>query len=592
MKKLAFFALSILITATSMGQTNAITPILQQLDQSEDSLQKVYLYNQLANRLKTTDVDRAIYYTKNALTLANQINSPEACGITNELMGELFEKKNNLQPSINYYLISAKIYEGLDNKQKLATIYGRLGFLYYRDNYNLERSIEYYQKSLAYAILLNDKNAIAEAYNRIGRAFFNQDNPEEAEHYFMKAHEIWSVLNNKSGLAIATNNLGEIARLKGDLSQALSLYYQSLELNIEENQTRQIAINYENIGLIHSLRNKADDAFAFYQKSLELYTQNNDTDDKLALLILVGKEYLKIENNNKALEAFTIAYATATSYDHWEHIKESALGLSQANEKQGNNKVALNYYKIYTQFKDSINEKRNADQLSDLQSRFRDNIRDKEFQLKDHNIELLEQGQKIDELRLKILLLFIFALITTAVIILFRFRQRARKERLIRQKDAQLHQTQKEMMEIELKSKDNDLMNFALHLVQKNELLQQLKDDLKALGQGLDLQGNKKFKELSLHVHKGMQLQKEIEEFQQKVDQTYAGFFAKLKRKYPSLTKNEERLCALLRLNLSTKEIAALNNISVKAVEMSRYRLRKKCGLDNNEMLPSFLSDI
>lgn len=103
MKKFALVALSILIATATLGQTNAITPILQQLDQSDDSLQKVYLYNQLANRLKTTDVDRAIYYTKNALTLANQISSPEACGITNELMGELFEKKNNLQPSINYY---------------------------------------------------------------------------------------------------------------------------------------------------------------------------------------------------------------------------------------------------------------------------------------------------------------------------------------------------------------------------------------------------------------------------------------------------------------------------------------------------------
>lgn len=592
MRLLIVIILFIYSIANAIGQTTSVGTILTQIEQSTDSLEKVHLYSEIANQLKTSDLNRAIYYTKNALTLANQINAPEACGSVNELMAQLFEKKNNLQPAINYYLISAKIYEGLDDKQKLASIYGSLGTLYYRDNYNLERSIEYNQKSLGFALLLNDKSAIAEAYNRIGRAFANQENLDEAEYYFRKAHEIWSILRDNNGLAIAINNLGEVARMRGNLAQALKLYNQSLEFNIAGNQIHQMGINYENIGLIHSMRKQTEQAFTFYNKSLELYTQNNDTEDRVALLILIGKEYLHINEYAKAEEAFLKAYEAASAYDHWDHLKESALGLSNSYEMQGSNEQALRFFKIFSQFNDSIHNKRKTEQIFDLQSRFRENIREKEYELKDNKIDLLESQQKVDELRFNILVLFLFALITTAIIILFRFRQTARRERIIRKKDAELHKTQQELMEIELKSKNNDLMNFALHLVQKNELLQQLKKDLKELSKTTELQSNKKFQELSRHVHKGMQLQKEIEDFQHKVDLTYAGFFQKLKIKFPSLTKNEERLCALLRMNLSTKEIAALNNISVKAVEMSRYRLRKKCGIENSEILSSFLEDI
>ena len=99
-------------------------------------------------------------------------------------------------------------------------------------------------------------------------------------------------------------------------------------------------------------------------------------------------------------------------------------------------------------------------------------------------------------------------------------------------------------------------------------------------------------KELSFHVQQSLQINKDIEEFQQKVDVTYNDFFDKLKLKFPTLTNNEKRLCALLRLNLSTKEIASLNSTSIKAVEMSRYRLRMKCNIDNKQSLPEYLNNI
>jgi len=94
-----------------LAQDSVLTRLNTQIARTTDSLEKVYLLNEIANELKISDIDKALYFNKKALKLANQIKSPDACGVTNELMGELFDLKNNIQPSINYYLISTKIYE-------------------------------------------------------------------------------------------------------------------------------------------------------------------------------------------------------------------------------------------------------------------------------------------------------------------------------------------------------------------------------------------------------------------------------------------------------------------------------------------------
>ena len=73
-------------------------------------------------------------------------------------------------------------------------------------------------------------------------------------------------------------------------------------------------------------------------------------------------------------------------------------------------------------------------------------------------------------------------------------------------------------------------------------------------------------------------------------DQVHQQFVDNLKTRFPNLSKNDFKLCAFLRMNLSTKEIAPLLNISVRGVEISRYRLRKKLGLERQTNLNDFLN--
>ena len=77
--------------------------------------------------------------------------------------------------------------------------------------------------------------------------------------------------------------------------------------------------------------------------------------------------------------------------------------------------------------------------------------------------------------------------------------------------------------------------------------------------------------------------------FETNFDQVHENFLSRLREAYPQLTSKDLRLCAYLRLNLSSKEIAPLLNISIRGVEISRYRLRKKLDLDHREHLADFI---
>lgn len=554
-----------------------------------DSLDQINEFYDLAYQYRDSDVDKAIGYNKQALKLANENRSKAMRAKVNKLMGELFEKKNNFQPAINYYLIAAKIFLEIDDKKNLVNVYSGLGDLYYKNNYDLDKSNSYFQRALDKAIQLGDQELIADVYNRLGGVFFNRENFVEAGHYFKKANEIWMKTGSRKGEAIALNNLAEIYRLRNKPDKALELYKQSLDINRELGNQQNMAINLENIGLIKSRQKKTKEAYKYFTTSLGLFNRINDIENKVELLILMGNESLKTGNYQEAEISFRKALDIAVNSQHWIHIAQSSLGLSRTMEAKSDFYRALQYYKTYNRYSDSITLKKKREQLAYMKNEFVNSIREKEIESQNKNISLLDKERKVNLIQRNLLVILMVFVVMLAVFIIVRLRQQNKKEKLLHEKDAQLHKAQHELMALKLKSKEHDLTNFALHLVEKNKLLRELSLELQKLAGGPDDKSNRKMMELNNHIKQGLHIQQDVKEFQNRVDESYHDFFVKLKEKYPTLTKNEERLCALLRLKLSSKEIAELNNSSLKAVEMSRYRLRKKCGLEFNELLTAYL---
>lgn len=100
------------------------------------------------------------------------------------------------------------------------------------------------------------------------------------------------------------------------------------------------------------------------------------------------------------------------------------------------------------------------------------------------------------------------------------------------------------------------------------------------------------YHKINMLLNNNLDTEEDWKTFLIKFEEKHTGFFKRLKEKYPQLTTTDMKLCACLKLNLGTKEIAALMNISARSVENSRYRLRKKLELSGSENLSDFLMDI
>jgi AraC family chitin signaling transcriptional activator len=141
------------------------------------------------------------------------------------------------------------------------------------------------------------------------------------------------------------------------------------------------------------------------------------------------------------------------------------------------------------------------------------------------------------------------------------------EQELMRMKNEQLQQ--------DFESKNRELAVSTMNLIKKNELLSMIKDDLKRSTEG----GDKNVKSVITTINKNINEDDTWDMFKEAFNNADKDFLKKIKSAHPALTPNDLRLCAYLRLNLSSKEIAPLLNISVRSVEIKRYRLRKKMEL-------------
>jgi len=163
----------------------------------------------------------------------------------------------------------------------------------------------------------------------------------------------------------------------------------------------------------------------------------------------------------------------------------------------------------------------------------------------------------------------------------------------IEKAEAELIALRNAKLEAEIQHKNTELASAAMHLVQKGELLGKVKEQMLRLKKmNTDDKDTEDFKKLIRVINDEDKMDEQWEQFAMHFDKVHSDFLLAVKAKYPKLSANELKLCAYLRMNLTTKEIAQLMNISVRGVEISRYRLRKKLQVPTDANLFNFLMEV
>jgi len=227
-----------------------------------------------------------------------------------------------------------------------------------------------------------------------------------------------------------------------------------------------------------------------------------------------------------------------------------------------------------------------------------------QFELKGRTVSLLESP--ISKITINIeapwykktvakLIYFLLLIFLVAALLLIPRRKyqetTAQLEEEKRKTEEDLEAIRKEKLVNEIRFKNQELASNTLQLLQKNQTLNTLREKFDDLNDSVKNPAVRKELNNIIKIFRNdMRLDEDWDKFSLHFDQVHHDFIRNLKTKYPNLSTNDHKLCAYLKMNLSTKEIAPLLNISVRGVEISRYRLRKKLQLERSVNLNEFFN--
>ncbi|MBN8855117.1 MAG: hypothetical protein J0H07_24870 [Sphingobacteriales bacterium] len=218
----------------------------------------------------------------------------------------------------------------------------------------------------------------------------------------------------------------------------------------------------------------------------------------------------------------------------------------------------------------------------------------------------LEDARKITMVTTTAVVAVILLLIVLGAVVISRQRLKIRNERLTGERDRQIYQAQRELMQAELQNrqlqeerlirelevKRKGLTNSTLHVIQKNQLLENLRDRLELMVKDDKRDQKKQLQQLIQQINLHFNHDQYWSEFRETFGQVHQQFFGHLKAHCEDLTGNDLRLLSLIKLNLTSGDIATLLGISQDSLRVSRYRLKKKLSLNNGESLTAFVHSL
>jgi DNA-binding CsgD family transcriptional regulator len=164
------------------------------------------------------------------------------------------------------------------------------------------------------------------------------------------------------------------------------------------------------------------------------------------------------------------------------------------------------------------------------------------------------------------------------------------KQKELAQKQRELQELKEEQIKSELRHVNNLLAASTMNLVVKNEFMENIKEAIRHAKMTDKVEDKQRALERIIkEIDTTLKVQEDWKQFEHHFDRVHGDFLSRLTSQFLDLTPGEQKLCAFLRLKMDTKEIANLMGISLRGVEVARYRLRKKLGLDSHQNLSKFI---
>lgn len=340
-------------------------------------------------------------------------------------------------------------------------------------------------------------------------------------------------------------------------------------------------ISVAEIALNH--HNKAQ-SLTYYTRALVIADNSGNRQAHVSALLGMGKWTIAFEKNDKKAEDYFLqGKEIASDLTDKSFYLKALLQLQELKKRQGDFKEAFAYGVELVELKDSLAAWERERITKNLEVQF-------DVAEKDRQLAIVQNEKRIALLTNYLLWGTIGFLLLIGGGIIFFYRSTNKRDQLLLKTKEYLMSALEEQKKLkeqqlhnELEFKESQLSAVTFQMLQKNELLRELKDRLE------QEKGFTQENPLNKIIHKGLSHDKEWNQFNSSFESINKNFYARLKQAYPEISPNDLKLCALIKMGLSIKEMADILNISADRVKTARYRLRKKLQLNSEDNLTDFI---
>lgn len=448
------------------------------------------------------------------------------------------------------------------------------------DHYEL--ALRHLRDVIGYQESVSDTTRLTYAYTVLGNIFHKLDSNETARLYYWKSAEYARAAGLRQPLVTAYNNLAaSYSRSPETFDRFLHVAETGLKLAKESDDFPNLFAILGNYGEAYVMKDRLDSALEYYHRAEALIPDVPRTLMHADLYLRIGRAYQLSNQEVQARKYLELALEKAKEVHSIEIQGSALLGLASLDSAAGNFRSALTYFQQGTLLRDSIMNKETRARISELHIVYESEQKAGAIRILEDRIQINRQYQSLGLIGIGLLALTITLLILGL-----------RKTRIISRQRLALQQLENEKTENALKANREELTGKVLALFKSEELIKQLREEIHKIAQQGG-QSNPQGLDFVLKLLKTGDNSKELwAEFENRFNELNNGFISKLVGRFHSLSPAEVRLCAMLRLQLSTKEIADLTSRSPRTIEYTRNKIRKKIGLGPSENLTLYLLKI
>lgn len=473
-------------------------------------------------------------------------------------IGKLLFSSGHYPQSLDYLLQADHIFRKQKQTALLAENLGTLGELYYRTT-QMALARKQFDEALLHYQNLKDEAGKASIYGHIGHLYEKSQLYDSSFFFQRKALQAYEGINQKEGAAKI----------------------------------------YENIGSIYEDQEKYDSAYKYFNKAYLLNKQQGNDRAQVEVLNNLGDVLRKTGRYRQGLEYSMQALAMAEKTGEYYQLSGAYNDIGKGYHFLNKNDSAFYYLSLSRKYLNDIYSEESNKQLALLQTLY-------DIEKKDQEIEGLTLARKTDLFITIATVVVIVLIVLIAGLIISRQRLKIRNEQKLHEQNKQVYQTQNQLMEAELRNKKlqeenlrqeleiktKELSSYTLHVIRKNQQLEDLQSQLDALVKDEKRDQKKQIKQLSEQISAGLSDDQHWDEFRSIFEQVHQSFFDRLQQQSGPLTSNDLRLIALIKMNHTSSDISTLLGVSQDSLRVMRHRLRKKLNLPQGENLSNYIQSV